>query len=524
MTTSYPTLADRPRVLARVLEQVAAGNRRPRGLAEALDLEPRVIAAYLTVGAWLGVLDLEDDPGLTRAGLAWVCAGRRRAQAWSEVVRGHAFARRVSPDGAPPSLDAVVQGFRAESPEITILEARKRAVAYRRLVLAGFRTRLPRSEPSRQLELPLTASAPERPRIDTRAGNDDSPDLYAFLLRALLVYGEVTPAHVRGILDAAGGSACGIGGPMAMAVRRGDARREGDTLVVTEGALRRRDVADSAVSIALSDPDFRIHLVEVLAGRPGDARRFRPWMARLFGSTPPAEALPGLLFGRSLENFPLAGDLGPAFREEPAPFLTLVTRRDLALAFPPNLDALSGGVAVVNAILRTIAQQGAAARPPSCLDRARVVHAGLFHPGENPPRSVADMVALRARAVANVPAFAILCALGVLDRRGAITLAVTGNDVILEGARPVTMDALVRSMALARGWALVQPAAGARWGPLAAVAERLGLLARPSGNRLTLEEAFFRRLQVDPEHRDTWEALLPLVDLVEARATRLLGR
>ena len=134
------------------------------------------------------------------------------------------------------------------------------------------------------------------------------------------------------------------------------------------------------------------------------------------------------------------------------------------------------------------------------------------------------MVALRARAVANVPAFAILCALGVLDRRGAITLAVTGNDVILEGARPVTMDALVRSMALARGWALVQPAAGARWGPLAAVAERLGLLARPSGNRLTLEEAFFRRLQVDPEHRDTWEALLPLVDLVEARATRLLGR
>jgi hypothetical protein len=100
---------------------------------------------------------------------------------------------------------------------------------------------------------------------------------------------------------------------------------------------------------------------------------------------------------------------------------------------------------------------------------------------------------------------------------------VSGNDVILEGTRPVTMDALVRSIALARGWSLVQPTAGARWGHLAEVAVSLGLLARPAGSRLTLEENFFRRLQVDPEHRDTWEALLPLVDLVEARATRLLG-
>ncbi|MEN9787028.1 MAG: hypothetical protein RLZZ299_2292 [Pseudomonadota bacterium] len=522
---SFPSaLAERPRVLARVLEQVAAGNRRTRGLAEALDLEPRTVGAYLDAGAWLGLLDLDHEPGLTRAGLRWAYAGRGRARTWAGIVRAHPFARRAAPDGQAPTVDSIARILQEDAPDVPHSETRKRAVALRRLVGSAWTTRLREPLPERQLSLPLAAAPPPTRRIDTRAGTEDSPDVYAVVLRALLDSGELSAHHVRGLLDAAGGPQCGIGGPMAMAVRRGDAVRHGDLLVITDGALLRRELAESSISIALSDPDFRAHLTAVRAGRPGESRRFGPWMRRVFGEQPLEAALPGLLFGRTLDNLPVSGDPGVAPADAPGPFLSKLGTRGIALAFPSSLSALTGGVAWVNTVLRMHAQQGPTARPPSCLDRARVVHGGLLHPGEPPPRSVADMVALRARAIRNVPAFSLLCAVAVLERRGPLTLHRTPSDLTLEVAgRPLRLDSLLRTVARARDWSLVQPGGGADWGMLADVAVSLGLLTRPAEDRLTLDEALFRRMQTDPEHRELWEELAPLVELLDASVARRAG-
>jgi hypothetical protein len=317
---------------------------------------------------------------------------------------------------------------------------------------------------------------------------------------------------------------------MAMAVRRGDATRHGDTLVVTAGAVARAGLAESAVSIAFSDPDYRLHLLAQLEGKPG-AARFRAWGPRFFGAAPVAQALPALLFGRSLAGFPVAGDTGPALSVEPSPFLSVATRKGLAIAFPSSLLALAGGVQAVNVALRA-AVGASAALPPTCVERRRLVHGGILHPGEAPPRSVADMVALRARVLGNAPAFALLAALGVLDRRGRLRLRVAGDDVRVEPvaptgsptpAKPFPVDVLIEALAAARGWTLVRGTGSARWGALADVGVALGVLARPARDVLTLDEAFFRRLQVDAEHRDLWEGLAPLADLLEARLARITG-
>jgi hypothetical protein len=250
-------------------------------------------------------------------------------------------------------------------------------------------------------------------------------------------------------------------------------------------------------------------------------------MLRLFG--PVADlgalraALDTALFGRSLARFPVAGDPGPSLPTEPAPFLSVATRRDLVIALPESLRELSGGVAAVNRALRG----GAAARVPTVLERRQQVHGGLLHPGEGTPRTVADMVALRARVLMNVPAFAFLCALGALDRRGGLRMRVSGADVLLEthpaaGGRAGSMraEALLDALATARGWWVARAPGGLGWADLVDVGVELGLLARASGF-VVLDEALFRRMQTDPEHRDLWEGLLPLADLLEARANRL---
>ena len=528
MMTPPPALASNPRLLVRILEQVAAGNRRVRGLAEALDVEARVVQAHLAAGCWLGFLDLEDDPGLTSQGLAWVYGGRDRSRVWAEAVRAHPFTRRVSPEGSAPTVDAILRALRADEPGASVEEGRRRAIAIRRLLAPAWRER--RRLAPRQLALTFGKPSRTRPRLDTRAGTDDSPDVYLVLLRGLLDHGEISPQHLRGLLDAAGGESCGLGGPMAMAVRRGDATRHGDALVVTAGAVARAGLAESAVSIALSDPDFRLHLLALLEGKAG-APRFRAWGPRFFGSTPPAQALPALLFGRSLATFPVAGDTGPALPVEPSPFLSVATRKGLAVAFPSSLLALAGGVSAVNVALRA-AVGASAALPPTCVERRRLVHGGILHPGEVPPRTVADMVALRARVLCNAPAFALLAAMGVLDRRGRLRLRVAGDDVRVEPVppagstapvRPFALDVLIEALAGARGWTLVRGPSTARWGALAEVGVALGVLARPAQDVLTLDEAFFRRLQVDAEHRDLWEGLAPLADLLEGRLARITG-
>jgi len=102
-------------------------------------------------------------------------------------------------------------------------------------------------------------------------------------------------------------------------------------------------------------------------------------------------------------------------------------------------------------------------------------------------------------------------------------LRIVGSDVLVEPSAArgaLRMDALLDALAAARGWWLSRAPGGIGWADLVDVGVDIGLLARPSGF-VTLDEALFRRLQTDPEHRDLWEGLQPLADLLEARAGRL---
>jgi len=531
--------ATSPRMLTRLLEQVAAGHRRQRALGEVLGIEAPVLRSYLLAASWLGLLDLDDEPVLTRAGLVYIYAGARRHQALAATIAAHPVLGPLGADG-PIGADELARAVSAADPALAPRTVRKRALALRRLLGPGLRApvRVAMPPPADALvdpdaELHEPARAPEQlslgfsndvaappPPLDLRAGADDNPDVYTHLLRALLDHGELDPHQVRGLLDAAGGSHCGIGGYLAMATRRGDATRNGDVLVVSAGAAARRDLAESPVSVALSDPDFRRHLGELLAGRPGDTRRFRPWISRLFQPGTVEENLERLLFGRRLTSFPLAGNPGEPTPVYADPFLASIDRRGLVVAFPSTLGLLAGGLGMVNQLLRG-ARQGTVARPPNALDRRVCVHGGLLHPGEPPVRVVPDMVSLRARALKNVPAFAILVALGLLDRRGVLKLKVYGPEVLIQttAQRPRRLDAVVDALGASRGWVVARSPTGPSWALLSEIAEALGLVVT-AGSFLTLDETLFRKLGTDPEHRDLLEGLEPLAEHLAARLGR----
>jgi hypothetical protein len=149
------------------------------------------------------------------------------------------------------------------------------------------------------------------------------------------------------------------------------------------------------------------------------------------------------------------------------------------------------------------------------VDRKLVVHGGLVRPGEAPPRAIADGVSLRYRAVQNAPAVALLTALGLLDRRGRVRVRSQGSDLSVEsGGRAVSFSLLVRTLAHSRGWFYL--GGGLEWGELAELTDSIGVLTRIE-SRITLDEAFFHRLQTDPEHRGLYEALQPLAEALVAR-------
>lgn len=517
---AFPSSGDL-RLLTRVLERIYTGVRRPRSLAEALDVEVRVLNASLDAGEWLGVLTWDGDVQLTARGLPVAMRGTRpgdRRAAWASVIREHPFFSAHW----PPDPDALLIAASAEEP--VPARARRKARALWRLSRPA-RTPVAPGPRQTSLEFPLPLP-PSLGALDLRAGLDDNPDVYTLLLRALLDHGEISPAQLRAILDRAGGDRCGIGGYIAMAVRRGDARRLGDVLIVTPGAIRRADVAESPVTVALSDPEFRLQLLAHLTDGTPITTRFRPWVQRLFGGVSIASGLARVLFDRPLASVPVANDAGPEVDPPTSGFLsawrTGASTTGLAVAIPSSLRLLSGGLSGLNRGLR--AQLANAAAPPTPLDRKLVVHGALVRPGEPPPRAIPDGVSLRVRAVENAPAFSILVALALLERRGRLRLRTAGQDIIVVTAATHRADAnggiglglLVRTLAHACGWYYT---AGLGWAEVAELAESISLVSR-NGARITLEESFFHRLQTDPEHRALYEGLQPLAEalLVRIRA------
>lgn len=517
----FPPPTD-PRLLTRVLEGVATGVRRPRALAERLEVEGRRVQAAVDAAHWLGLLDDPHELVLTADGLAFAYAGRERGAVWSNIVRRHPVLGPLVPEAGPLESERLYAWVARAEPGLSAAQVRRVARGVRRLVQPALRARRPQPPP-RQLALEFRSSlVPARRRVDLRAGPDESPDVYLRVLVTLLDHGELTLPQLRAVLDAEGGESCALGGYVAMALRRGDALRVGDALVVTRGAVNRGALAESPVTVALSDPDFRAHLGVALDGRPVEDTRFAPWMRRLFRGGDALADLPRLLFGRPLASVAVAGDPEAPIAPSSRPFLEVATRRGLAVAVPSALVGLRAGLAAVNRTLRAIATEPSGARLPTALDPRRLVHGGLLAPGEPPPRGIPDTLSLRLRAITNVPAFALLAALGLLERRRALSWRARPARVTV-GRGVVEVGPLLRRLARSRDWVWVEGPASLGWEAAVELAVDLGVLVEVGG-RLTLDEVLFHRLQEDLEHRAAWDALQPLAELLLDRLANPFDR
>ena len=495
-----------------MLDNVAAGVRRPASIARVLDLDVRVVRAYLAHAAWLGLLRDAAEPQLTPAGLTLVYAGPRRTSALGAALAAHP----VLGQNPLPDADAVAAALLDAGVSPSESAAKRDARAVLRLAEPARRLK-PHAPPAEQMRLRFVGAIEARPMLYDPEPGDDSLDVYAIVLRGLLEHGELRLNTLRGLMDSCGAQNAGLGSYVALAVRRADAERRGDHLVVTPGGVARADLADSVVSIALSDPDFRAWLAE-LPGAPSEARRCARWARRLFGTEPAVTALPRLLFGRSIHTVPAAGEAGGSLPITRGAFLDVLGEPGLVLAFPEPLTQLSGGIAWVHRQWRSVVQNPAGVRAPSPLDTRLGVHAGLLSPGETPPRNIPDALSLRLRAVRAVPAFALLVAAGMLHRRKVIDICLRGNAVIVvaPGRRECPWGVVLARVARARGWTLCPAVAPPRWRELLHTAADLGLMVRLPREAWTLDETLAWRLGHDAEHHELHDRLLPLCDVLEA--------
>lgn len=508
-----PPALGNPRRMLRVLEAVFGGVRRPASIARLLDVDVRVVRAYIAHATWIGLARDAPEPHLTGLGLEFVLASRLRADVMARAVAAH------------PVLSA---GTEIEAIEIALLQAgisasaalaRRDARAVRRLVEGAKRARA--DAPDAQLSFSFPGPLPDNPRGAGAESGEDSLDIYAWVLRGLLEHGELSLATLRGLLDAAGAENAGIGAYAALAVRRKDATRRGETLVVTAGAVQRFQLSESAVSIALSDPDFRVWL-EGGSVAPGEQGRCQRWGRRLFGAKPVAEALSRLLFGRRLASFPLAGEAGQELPPPTGAFADAIANGPVAFALPRTVSTLDAGLSWVHTAWRGAVMAPAAARVPGVLDGRIVVYGGLFSPGEAVPRNIPDLLSLRLRAVRNIPALTLLAAAGDLHRHKLLRLRDKGDTVWVEtpGRTPVTFDELLDIVAKSRGWVISRGPARSPWPTIVATAVKLGILVR-SRDLVTIDETFFMRLGSDPEHHELHERLAAPRDALESALGKL---
>lgn len=531
--------ANNVRLLARLLELVAQGVREPRTLAEVLDCEVRTVHYYTQAGDWLNLLETDERthrPFLTRLGLEYVYAGRHRPRVYSRAVWGTDFVSGLMQGRRTlPHNDAIAAYIQQVVPDMAASTARRRASAVRGLLEPAMRFPAPEAKAAHQLSLELGLGTPPRPTeppLDLSVGLEGSPDVYRVVLRALLDFGELSLWHVRALLDAAGGEDCPVAPYVELAVDRGDAWRVGDRIVVSFGAVWRRDLADTVAGVALSDPGYRAYLDvlrETAAGDPGAAmdyarlqERYAAWDRRIFGKEVEPSALAAdldrVLLGRPIDAFPLAGDAGPEPSPVTGPFLRVVEQEGLAIALPPTLASLTEGVRGANEALE--AARSGSGRAPDHLDRRELVHGGLFHPGEVRGRAIADRVTLRHRALSHVPHLAMVAALLIAHRkrRGALQVRVSDTRLELTLGRRKLGEALflLDEFGSMQGWLVARrPRAGLTGASLVAGLEALGVACRFE-DLVVLDEDFFVRLQSDAEDREIYEGLLPLSERLVA--------
>jgi len=346
---------------------------------------------------------------------------------------------------------------------------------------------------------------------------------------------------VRFILDQSGARDASVGSYIEMAVRRGDAFRADDKLVVTWGAVWRKEITETVVGVALSDPRYRSYLESMKEAAGGDGtaamrvtaqkERFSGWDRRIFGAAArPAELgkqLDTILLGRSLDTFPIAEDAGPEHQVGEGAFLDRIHEEGLVLSFPSSLKLLLQGVSVVNEHLVAVSRIKNDVRGPAVTDRRVLVHGGLFPPGQAPPRSLPDLVTLRLQSINAVPYLGMLTALLMLHRRSSVPL-----ELVLTGAEPTVhwdeeplggLFEVFDRFADDRGWMTSrQPRAEHGSSLLVDVAVALGIGDRLTG-RLVLEEGFFVRLRTEPEDQQIATKLALLEDMLQRSLEALAG-
>ena len=524
--------ASSPQLLERLLETVAQGVRSPRALHEVLGVDVRTVHYYTQAAEWLSLLDTSGEPCLTALGLELVYADRERAAVYTRAVWATPFVTRLMQLHGPglPSVEQVAELVAEAEPELARSTVTRRASSVRSLIAPAVGQASRRlSSAQRQLALPLAMNAPttQSPRLDGTSAEEFNPDIYRFLLRELLSYGELSLTQVRALLDHAHVSAAPIGGYIDLALKRGDAVRLGERVVATRAAIAQRHLVETTTSIVLSDPGYRayLNLIATAAPTPQDRvrveqerRRFRAWDLRLFGHPPTPESLDRdldtLLMDRTLQNFPVRGSTGEPTVPIEAPFLDVWTQPGLAIALPPTLAHLQGGVAAVNRSLKQARHGGATVAQPRLGDRPTLFHGGLLHPGEPMPRSVPDTRSLRHRLLMHTPYVTLISALAWLHRQSPNRLAIVRQRsgwVVRRKRHPMgPLFLVLDTFAASRGWLACRPPVSALGpGELLAALEAVGILS-VVGSTAVLAEPFFTQLRSDPEELEVSAALQPL--------------
>ena len=365
------------------------------------------------------------------------------------------------------------------------------------------------------------------PSVAVGPGREYDADLFRYVLCGLLDHGELTLGEIRALLDRANVSEAPIGGYVDLLVARGDAVRVGERIVASRQACQRRELCDTTTSVVLSDPGWRAYLADWRAAATGDRNaeirrdkhraRYRLWDRRLFGRDLNADevetALRRVLMDRSLASFPLAAGPGAATKGTTQSFLDAWTSPDLAIALPPSLEGLRRGLPAVNQALKHARQGIDDVHLPDLAQRPAIVHGGLVHPGEAPPRTVPDVRTLRVRLLSNAPYPAMTTALLLLHRREPARALKwrRGGFGLRLGDDTVDLLDVIDGFAASRGWIVSRRRRGLGSGALVAVLEAAGV-ATATGDFAVLSERFFAQLRTDPEEGPLHDRLSALCD------------
>lgn len=536
MTSSPLPNANSPALLTRLVEALGRGLRTTRSLQEALGVDQRTVQYYLQAGAWLGLVRTGSNL-LTDLGLEYAYAGRRRQTVYRKAVWAVPLVNELMVGREPvlPSVDEVVRVLSYASPDLSPTTIRRRASAVRSLMAPAMGRPRPSVQDSiRQLDLPF-ADTPTRaaPGLSVPKGAEYDPDAYRAVLGALIDHGELGPEHLRAVLDKLGAGTLPIGGYIDLFIRRGDACRFGDRLVVSAAAVERVDLIASTASVILSDPGYRAYLKSVDAASASSsvraeavallplADRYRPWDKRLFGSSVvnsdgiQTRDLSEVLLDRSLSAFPIAQPaVHDPVRHVPEPFLDLWRQAGLLVTLPPSVTHLHMRVSGVNGALKKARTATDHVSMPGLAFRPIAAHGHILHPAEPLPRSVPDTRSLRLRVLMNSPYFTMVTALLLAHRASSDRIQVVRRgprwEVMVSDQSYGDLLVFADSFARHRGWIPSRRVSGGvTSGTVIGLLDALGI-ATVFDDLTVLDETFFDLLRTDAEEMEVGGELEPL--------------